>query len=42
MRLAHALKLAGASGEVLDGWLIAIENDPVPEVRFALTEKAVM
>lgn len=37
VRLAHALKVEGISAEGL-GWNLDHENDPMPEVRFALVQ----
>jgi hypothetical protein len=35
VRLAHALKVDGASGTNAEAWLTTANSDPLPEVRFA-------
>ncbi|WP_354096954.1 SIR2 family protein [Bradyrhizobium sp. RT10b] len=39
VQLAQALKKRGASGKVVDDWLLTGATDPVPEVRFALSRQ---
>lgn len=39
VRLANALKQNGILGGGIDGWLAACSDDPMPEVRFALSNE---
>jgi len=38
IRLADALHAAGHESDSINGWLAAAERDPLPEVRYALTD----